>query len=219
MTHDPHQAYPTFGTYMGLTNPLSSPYTNPQAFASNPAAAIQQMNPYSFAGISPQLLQLAPALAGQQGQFAGQPPVWQNPFSFQNAIGQNPFAQNPLAAAVLQNSLIAAAVQNAITSNPLLAQIALQPYAQYGQQYQQPYQQQSYQQQPYQQAGHAVPLYGQQISPFTQLGSPLAPQSWVGQGLTGHPGQLGQMQFNPLFLQSAARAIQGQGMSPWGGAF
>jgi hypothetical protein len=56
--------------------------------------------------------------------------------------------------------------------------------------------------------------YGQIPSPYSQLGSPLAPQTWIGQA--GHLGG-GQQhgQIHPLIqAQLAARALQ-VGVSPW----
>jgi hypothetical protein len=192
MTHDPYQTYPTFGAYTGLTNPFSSPFTAMQTSAINPAA-IPGVPNYA------QQLQLAAALASQAAipQMAGMSPVanaWQNPFI----------------AAALQNPLVAAALQMqnpllnqilAQLTSPIGAQLGLQPSAQF----QQPYQQH---QQP---LGHAVPAFGQQIPPFAQFSSPLAPQSWVGQGLAGQVPAFGQV--NPLLAQLAARGLQGG--SPW----
>jgi hypothetical protein len=230
MTHDPYQTYPTVGAYSGLTNPFSSPYGAMQTSAFNPAAGNplaanaaaawgipgtfgQQAGPQGYGGISPQQLQLASALASQAAQMLGLSPFtggWQNPLAFQNQLGMLP-QQNPLLNQVL-NPLL-----NPL-SNPVLAQLA------YGQPYQQ-HQQQPYQQQPYQQMGQAVSPFGQQqFSPFSQFNNPyaqpmLAPQSWVGQGQIGQPGQLGggQGQIHPVLLQSIARAIQqSQGITPWG---
>ena len=64
----------------------------------------------------------------------------------------------------------------------------------------------------YPQAGQFGPN-GQSISPFGQIGVPLAPQSWVGQA-----GQSGNGQTNPLLLAHfAARALQAQGFVPGAG--
>jgi hypothetical protein len=214
MTHDPYQTYPTFGAFSGLTNPFNSPYGAMQSSAINPAVAYNPLanagipwgsqagiqQPYE--GVSPQQLQLASALAAQQA-------AWQNPFAA--GAFQHPFAgvqQNPFINAALQNPLL----------NPVLGQMAAQIYQQpYQQQFQQPSQQQF--QPPSQHMGQGL---GQQGVPFAQFNSPfgpsnfgpptLAPQSWVGQG----QGQPGQGQVHPLFLQSIARALQAQGVSPWG---
>jgi hypothetical protein len=233
MTHDPYQTYQTVNALSGLTNPFSSPYNAVQTSAINPMAANagawgvptaipQMVGPQgyagfqgvpgvaNFAGISPHSLHLA----GQLGlsPFAN---AWQNPL-----LGV--VAQNPFVAAGLQNPVIAAAVQNQIAAalqNPLvLAQLAYamgqQPnYSPYGQQ-QQPYGQQPFgQQQPYQQLGQ-IGLGQQTGSPFNQFTTPLAPQSWIGQGVPG-PFGVGQGQMQPFFPQGANRGIHGQGINPW----
>ncbi|HEX4227073.1 MAG TPA: hypothetical protein VHZ07_00270 [Bryobacteraceae bacterium] len=56
--------------------------------------------------------------------------------------------------------------------------------------------------------------FGQMGSPYGQIGSQLAPQSWIGQG-----GPFGGQQFgqgNPLQSQFGARPFQTSGISPWG---
>jgi len=212
-----------FGAYPGVPATFGQPFAPQgyQGFSGIP----------NYGGISPQQLQLASALASQLAQINAQSPFnnpWQTPFSggfqhpFANAGQQNPIQQNPL----LQNPWQVAAQLNPQLNpqanpmfNPALAQLAatlapqlgLQAYSPYAQQQpyqQQPYQQQPYQQQPYQQTGFAQ----------TQL----APQSWVGQGLTGQgfagqgfAGQ-GQGQIHPLILQTLARSVQNQGITPWG---
>jgi hypothetical protein len=149
---------------------------------------------------------------------------------------QNPLLtaglQNPILAG-LQNPLLTAGLLNPILSqqqfgNPIGSQFGLQPFQSYS-----PYQQVG-QLSPF---GQQVSPYGQQVSPYGQqgipfglqgspftqvgspfaqhglpygqIGSPLAPQSWVGQG----PGQI-----HPLVAQQlAARAFYSQGISPWVG--
>jgi len=158
----------------------------------------------------PQQLQVNPLAALQLAQAAGIP----------QQLGQSVFGQNPqqglvnpqqlqLAALVASNPALAAA----LLTNPLVA-ATLQAQA-YGNQY-------GVQQQ--------YPQIGQQVgSPFGQIGYPMAPQSWIGQG-----GQFGggqgfgqvnpfqqqgnpfQQQGNPFQQQVGQRPFQGQGISPWG---
>ena len=165
---------------------------------------------------------LNPALAGLLGSpYAGlQGSIFNNPW--QNPGLQNPGLQNPFALA-MQNPWIAAAQQHIPMVNPVQAQLAgLQAYLM-----QQPFQQQPFQQHPHLGfAGSAFgPLtsfgpqaaFGPQTSPYPQFNAPIAPQSWVGQGYTGQPGQIGggYGQINPLLAQIAARAFQG--VNPWAG--
>jgi len=211
MTQDLFQNYPTFGAYTGLNNPFSSPYNTMQLSAMNPAAAFnplaaQQAGAQGIygGGINPQQLQLAATLAaqsafangGQQNPYAG---VFQNQAALQNQIA-SAILQNLLAAAVNQNPWQQQQQQN-LLQNPVLAQLAG-----LGQQTYTPFQN-PFQAHHHQQIGQGIPGFGQQLSPFGQLNSPLAPQSWVGQGQYG--------QVNPILAQLAARAFQGG--SPWGG--
>lgn len=227
MMHDPYQTNPTFAAYTALNNPFTSPYAtamqtsaiNP-AVACNPLAAQQaaqqlgiqgiQGNPYSNYAQQLQQLQLASALAQQATSPFAQAWGQQNPF----VTGlQNPLVaqlQNPFVAAALQAQVQQNPFQNPLTSlmaNPILAQLqspyGIQPYAQF--------------QQHHLQHAHGLAGLGgvqgfggqQQFSPFGQIGSQLAPQSWVGQGVAGQYGQV-----NPIALQLAARAFQGG--NPWG---
>jgi len=197
MTHDPFQTHP-MAAYSGLNNPFISPYAM-QTSAINPMLAsnpfTQQLGPQGYAGI-----QAAPGIpfyggiSPQQLQLA-------SALASQAAqlVGASPFAggwHNPFAVAALQNQLLQTQAYNPY------AQVGLNPY-----------------QQPYQQFGQQQ--FGQPVSPFVQtpLGTPtLAPQSWVGQGQIGQPGQLGgaQGQLNPFILQAVVRAIQQtQGTTPW----
>jgi hypothetical protein len=187
MTHDPYQTYQSLGAYSGLTNPFTSPYA---AMQTNPLVGNIGM---PWAG----------ALAAQS--------ALQNPFVaallHQPTLGLQNVLQNPL-----QNQLL----NSVVAQNPVLAQIAAQAYQQALQQQayqQQPYQQQPFQHNPYQQIGHIGQPFAQQGLPFSQFNNPfvqsIAPQSWVGQGQ-------GQGQINPLVLQSIARTLQPQGISPWG---
>jgi len=220
MTHDPYQTYATLGTLSGQTNPFSSPYSWMQS-SINPAAAYNPLTANAgagYGGISPQQLQLAAALIAQSAQLAGLSNVYQNPQLA--SMSSNPFAaqfHNPLAAAALQqNPFVAAALQQQqYNQNPLqnpgLAQLAsaigqqigLHPYSQFAHP-------------GFGQPGFAQP-FGQPGSPVGQFNTPLAPQSWVGQGQAGQPGQFagGQAQIHPLVLQSIARALQTQGTNPW----
>jgi hypothetical protein len=146
----------------------------------------------------PQQLQVNPLAALQLAQAAGIP----------QQLGQSVFGQNPLqslvnpqqqqlqlAALVANNPLIAAS----LLSNPLVAaSLHSQGFSnQFGVQQQ-------------------YPQIGQQIgSPFGQIGYPLPPQSWIGQGVPfGAAQAFGQV--NPFQQQVGQRPFQGQGISPWG---
>jgi hypothetical protein len=121
--------------------------------------------------------------------------------------GQSPYGMNPIQSFInpqqlqlasllgLQNPLLAASV----LSNPLIAASlhsqAPGPYGvpQFGLQ-----------------SPSLYPQLGQMGSPFGQIGFPLAPQSWIGQGAQGFgPLQALQSQLIP-------RPFQAQGPSPWG---
>jgi hypothetical protein len=171
---------------LGAYSGLTNPFASPYA--------AMQTNPF----VGNVGMPWAGALAAQS--------ALQNPFIaallHQPGIGLQNVLQNPL-----QNQLL----------NPVVAQIAAQAYQQALQQQalqQQAYQQQPFQQHPYQQIGHIGQPFAQQGVPFGQFNNPfiqsaIAPQSWVGQGQ-------GQGQINPLVLQSIARSLQPQGLSPWG---
>jgi hypothetical protein len=146
----------------------------------------------------PQQLQANPLAALQLAQAAGIP----------QQLGQQVFGQNPLqtlmnpqqqqlqlAALVASNPVLAASLLN----NPLVA-ASLHSQA-FGNQL-------GFQQQ--------YPQIGQQLgSPFGQIGYPLAPQSWIGQGVPfGAAQAFGQI--NPFQQQVGQRPFQGQGISPWG---
>ena len=92
----------------------------------------------------------------------------------------------------LQNPLLAASVLNPLLTAGLHAQAA-GPYG----------------------APSPYPQLGQVGSPFGQIGFPLAPQTWIGQG-----GMLGAVQgvgpLHPLQPQFIPRPFQAQGISPWG---
>jgi hypothetical protein len=224
MMHNPFQSYqsdPTLGAYTGFASPFGVPFTPMQASGINPAlnplAAIQGLSSCASAG-NPQL--------GQQGvpNYVGlnplQVPVLSNPWVTTGL-------QNPLLTAGLQNPWFTTALQNQFIPTAGLP-FGLQPYAPYqqsaafahhvppfgqispfGQQIS-PYGQQGL---PYGQPG--LP-YQQQASLYGQLGSPLAPQSWIGQaGQFGGGQQYGQI--HPLLAQLGARQFLTPGISPWTG--
>lgn len=208
---DPFQSYANQG-YSPQGYPSLSPYGAAQAGIHPLAAAAiglhqagllnpiygvgqagpQGYGPYQSQGFIHPQQQLQLAALAQHAAF----PQLLN----QHAPGLVPIAagfQNPL-----QNPIMTAALLN----HPYLGAALQSQYGgqQFGQQ--------------------AHPLYsqfGQGLgSPFGQpglqggLNSPLAPQSWVGQG--GPLGAAGFGQINPLLSQMNARAFQGQGLSPWG---
>jgi hypothetical protein len=198
--HDPFQNYANMGSPYGAApyqgSPYAAPYYNPLA-ASLGSSAI---NPATINGF-PQ--------AGQPGHGLNPVQGFLNPQQLQLAallasqagipqFGISPQAvalQNPIVAALLANPLIAAGLHSQFGQQP--QQFGQQPqslYSQFGQVGGSPF-------------GPAGPSAG--------VGYPLAPQSWVGQG-----GQLGggqpYGQIHPLLAQVTARALQGQGFSPWG---
>ncbi len=182
MTHDPFQNYATLGSYYGMPAPIGLQYPSLQTSAINPAAAL---NP---------LLGLSPVV-----QAGGIPQVGQSPYGPNPGQGLlNPqqlqlvsllASQNPLlAASLLSNPLIAASLHSQALGSYGVPQFGLQPqslYPQIGQ----------------------YPQVGQVGSPFGQIGYPLAPQSWIGQGFS--PVHALQSQLIP-------RPFQAQGLSPWG---
>jgi hypothetical protein len=232
--HDPTQAYSTLGAYSGAT-PFGVPYGALQTPGINPFIAHQWAQAM---GISPAFSGYQHP--GQVGLTGGwQNPFGQNPFG-QNPFGQNPFGQNPLSQltqgiqnpllyaglqnpqlqqALLQNPMLHPLLQNQLLQNPLLQHSLMNPIQAQLQAHAQQLALQAYAAQ----AGGASPygvgsLYGQTISPFTQQGlpsvpgiSPLAPQTWVGQGSGIGYGQ-GQSIQHPL-AQLVGRGFQG----PWAG--
>jgi hypothetical protein len=209
-------------TQMG--QPIGMPY-NIAAHQLQTAAilAAQAGNPQLF-GLSPWQTGLHNPL---QAALLANPLIaaaLQNPFI--NHGIQNPLfggaQQNPLQAALLGNPL-AAGMGNPYSSgyqNPMLNPVyaALNPWA--GgllghQQYS-----------PYSQMGQIGPQTGQfgsqfgqtspygQTSAYSQIGYPLAPQSWIGQGGPYGGGQaFGQV--HPL-LQTGGRPFQVPGFGSWG---
>lgn len=239
--HDPTQAYSTLGAYSGATpfgvpyGPLQTLGINPliahqwaQAMGISPALSGYQHPGLTGGWQNP---------FGQSQNPFGQNPFGQS----QNPFGQNPFGQNPLSQLTqgIQNPLLYAGLQNpqlqhALLQNPMLQNPMLQnpllqnPLLQHSlmnpiQAQLQAHAQQLALQAYAAQAGGASPygagsLYGQTISPFTQQGlpsvpgiSPLAPQTWVGQGSGIGYGQ-GQSIQHPL-AQLVGRGFQG----PWAG--
>jgi hypothetical protein len=108
MTHDPMQTYSTLGAYPGVTNPFGLPYTALQTSGIHPAA----INPLA-AGIG-----YSPVLQG-----GGYSPFGQQGFGIHPQLLQNPWVQNPLIYAGLQNPL---GLQNPIMQNPILQNPLLQ---------------------------------------------------------------------------------------------
>jgi hypothetical protein len=121
--------------------------------------------------------------------------LWQNPLFVAQQIGAQQAAAQQLA-----QHVVAQQVAQHIAQQLVAQQLGAQQLNQAG---------------AYPQAGQFGPngQYGQSISPFGQIGMPLAPQSWVGQA-----GQPGNGQANPLLLAHfAARALQAQGFVPGAG--
>jgi hypothetical protein len=186
MMHDPFQNYATLGqvygipTQIGLQHPALQAGINPIA-ALNPLLALSQL---TQAGI--------PQQVGQT--LYGQNPLQQGFINPQQQLQQQQQLQLQLASLVATNPVLAASLLN----NPLVAaSLHAQGQGLYGVP-------QFVQQQPglYPQIGQQI---GQMGSPFAQVGYPLAPQSWIGQGAQFGPGQaFGQRPFQP------------QGFSPWG---
>jgi hypothetical protein len=216
--HDPMQAYSTLGAYSGVT-PFGLPYWALQTPGIHPSLA----NPLA------QTMGLSPAYSGygthpaQLGITGGwQNPFWQNPLiaqaiqnpllypGLQNPLLQNPLLQNPF----LQHQLL----QNPMLQNPFVNPIQAQLQAHAQQLALQAYAAQAGGISPY---GVGSP-YGQPGSQFTQPGlpssgiSPLAPQTWVGQGAGIGYGQ-GQSIQPHAFAQFAGRGFQAPGISPWAG--
>jgi len=182
MMHDPFQNYATLGQHYGMQAPIGLQYPPIQNPAVNPLLGLDQL---AQTGGIPQ--QLGPSIYGQ------------NPVQGFVNPQQQQLQQLQLAQLVANNPLLAAS----LLSNPLVAaSLHAQSFGsqQFGQQQYPP----QFGQQQY------PPQIGQQIgqlgSPFGQIGYPLAPQSWIGQGV-------GQFGVGQGFGQ---RPFQTQGFSPWG---
>jgi hypothetical protein len=197
--YDPIQAYTTLGAY-SLTNPAAfNPLAATLGISSQLGAQGYQNVPV-YGGINPQQLQQVHQLQQLQQLHQLQQQM-QNPW---NQVG----FQNPAVLAALQNPQLLASLQNPLM-NPVLHQLA------------------AYGQQPGLQhhgIGFAGSPFGQipghMGSPYGQVGLPLAPQTWIGQGTQfGQGGQVGGINpyaQNPLVLaQLATRGLQ-QGITPWG---
>jgi hypothetical protein len=186
MTYDPFQSYATLGGNSGIGNPFQTPFN-----------AIQNPAMYSGAAWNPFTI------------YQPQPAHWQNPLlvaGLQQGVSPHSLLQQT-AAQQLAQQIVAqqlAAQQIAAQQNPFGQPFGLQPallnqqgpmHPQLGQ---------------IGFGGQGISPFGQPGSPLNQLGVPLAPQSWVGQG-----GQFGPGQTNPVLLaQLTARALQAQGIAP-----
>jgi hypothetical protein len=185
MTHDPMQtyamqAYGQLGGYPGVGNQFGLPSQALQTLGIQP-------------GISP-VLQGAISPFGQ-----GIGALQNNPY--QNPLQQNPFVAgfyNPLVQHPLQHLQ-----QNPLVQQAIQAQIQAQLVAQQLAAHQLAVQQLAAQQLAAQQLGSQFGGY----SPWGQSVTPLAPQTWVGQG--------GYGQIHPLAL--ASRAQYTPGVTPWAG--
>jgi hypothetical protein len=190
MMHDPFQTYTTLGSHYGVPSPFGLQYPPLQNPAINPAAALS-----AILGLSPMA-----QTAGIPPQM-GPSPYGMNPIQSFLSPQQQQLQQLQLASLLgLQNPLLAASVLNNPHISAGLHSQVPGPYGvpQFGLQ-----------------SPSLYPQLGQTASPFGQIGFPLAPQSWIGQG--GLPG--GGQGFGPLHaLQSQLipRPFQAQGVSPWG---
>jgi len=180
MTHDPFQNYATLGSYYGMPAPLGLQYPSLQASGINPTTAV---NP--LLGLSPMAQGVGiPQVVGQSPYGPNPGLVNQQQLQLASLLASQLGFQNPvLAASLLSNPLVAAS---------LLHSQAISPYGipQFGQIGS-----------PFGQIGSP---FGQIGSPFGQIGYPLAPQTWIGQGL------------GPVQSQLIPRPFQAQGLSPWG---
>jgi len=179
-----YDPYQSYST-LGAYPGLATPFLSPYV-SLNPLAPNPLASAYlPTAGIipHPQLAQILAARATLP-QFSAASP-WITGLS-------NPL----LASAVLQNPLLAASLENPLV-NPFLAQT--------------PYGAQPHPFQPY--IGQSVPQFGLIASQLGQIGSMLAPQSWVGQpGLYGSQHPLSQI--HPLVSPMMGRGFAGAGIFP-----
>jgi hypothetical protein len=206
MTHDPMQPYATSG-YPGVT-----PFGLPYGALQTPGIQVPYANPLA------QIMGISPAYSGY-ATHSVQPGI---------TGGQNPLltagAQHPLLYAVLQNPIL----QNALLQNPVLQHQLLQnPFVNPIQAQLQAHAQQLALQAYAAQLGGAAP-FGGQSSPYGQIGvqlgqsgqpwtqaiSPLAPQTWVGQGAGIGYGQGPSIQPHAL-AQLVGRGLPTPGISPW----
>ena len=209
MMHDPMQAYYMLGAYPGVT-PFGLPYGTVQTPGINPAIG----HPWT------QAIGISPAFSGQHPAQLALTGGWQNPLT--QGI------QNPLVYAAFENPLVQhALLQNSLLQNPLLQNPLEHPFIHPIQAQLQAHAQQLALQAYAAQAGGIAPYggvspYPQMVSPFTQPGltsgpgtSPLAPQTWVGQGGGIGYGQGPSTQ--PPLAQVFGRGFQSPGISPWAG--
>ena len=163
-----------FQTYSTLGSHFGVPSPLGLQYPAPQTAAINPMAALSaILGLSP----MAQAAGIPQ---AGPSPYGQNPIQSFISPQQLQLAslfglQNPLLAAVLSNPLIAASLHSPAAGPYGAPQFGIPSPSFY-------------------------PQLGQVGSPFGQVGSPLAPQSWIGQ----------------LQSQLIPRPFQSQGFSPWG---
>jgi len=219
MMHDPFQNYATLGQVYGIPTQIGLQHPALQAVGVNPVTTLNPLlalSQLTQAGIPQQLIpqQLIPQQIGQS--LYGQNPLQQGFINPHQQLQQQQQLQLQLASLVANNPLLAASLLN----NPLVA-ATLQSQAlggaygvpQFGVPQQSMYPQIGQQLgQQLGQLGQIGSPFGQQLgqlgqigSPFGQIGYPLAPQSWIGQGAQFGPGQaFGQRPFQP------------QGFSPWG---
>jgi hypothetical protein len=169
-------------THYGVPSPFGLQYPLQQTSAINPVVAALSA-----------ILGLSPTAQVSGIPQAGPSPYGMNPI--QNFVNPQQLQlasllglQNPLlAASVLSNPLIAAGLHSQVPGPYGVPQFGLQSPSLY-------------------------PQPTQMGSPYGQIGFPLAPQSWIGQG--GLPG--GVQGFGPLQSQLIPRPFQAQGPSPWG---
>jgi hypothetical protein len=212
MTYDPTQtyamqAYGNLGGYPGAAGQFGVPHPALQTLGMQPG-----ISPLLGGGISPlqnipyqnPLLQ-NPFVAGLQNPLQQQ---WQNPF-----LQQHPLLQHLHQHQVLQHA-IQAQIQAQLVAQQL-AQLAAQHLATQ-QPGMQPFGGQPQQISPFAQTGspygHLGGQFGQAGGPWSQGVSPLAPQTWIGQG-----GQFGggYGQIHPLAYLGAHQYTPG--ITPWAG--
>jgi hypothetical protein len=224
-----------------LASWLTSQSQIPQTFGpnlmanwQNPYAVSTQYNPWVTAGLQNPLL-----TAGLQNPLIGLQNPLQNPLLHQMLAHQQHLASlygqqgSPYGQIGQQGSPFAQYGQQGSPFGQQSSPFGQQgspfgqqgsPFGQFGQQGS-PYGQIGQQGSPFGQQGSPFGQFGQQGSPYGQIGSPLAPQSWVGQG-----GQFGGIQalgqIHPLVAQQLAqqltqqlgpRAFQVPGISSWAG--
>jgi hypothetical protein len=213
MTYDPTQtyamqAYANLGGYPGVAGQFGVPHPALQTLGLQPG-----ISPLLGGGILPTqnipyqnpLLQ-NPFVAGLQNPLQQQ---WQHPFLQQHPLLQQHLQQHQL----LQHQLLQHAIQAQIQAQLAAQQLAQLAAQQVGMQ---PFGGQSQQISPFAQTGspygHLGGQFGQVGGPWGQGVSPLAPQTWIGQG-----GQFGggYGQIHPLAHLGAHQYIPG--MTPWSG--